>query len=285
MSSSSLVAFDVIKLNDNTFAISHVEPYFNKIKELKENEAWKEIILAGELALSNNPEISSKIATIHADLASTYFYLGEFQTGLLHSQICLDIGKQLKQPVVIVHGLYLLSAYLRAQASITANHKEKEVLFQAAREWVEQAFAYSIEEECPFIYAKALFNKGAAYADDPSGNLDIAKECYQNAMEIFLKLEQHDDYSRTAIRLGKIYLLKDEHKPLNELFVQLEKYPIRQKTLAQLFYLKSQYLLTKQDYKQAQSNLLQAIDIAKSLEMKIDLQRYTDLMNQIPTSL
>ncbi len=285
MSSSSLVAFDVIKLKDNTFGISHVEPYFNKIKELKESEAWKEIILAGELALSNNPEISSKIATIHADLASSYFYLGEYQTGLLHSQICLDMGKQLKQPVVIVHGLYLLSAYLRAQASIAANPKEKEVLFQAAKDWIEQAFSYSIEQECPFIYAKALFNKGAAYADDPLGDLEVAKECYQKAMEIFFNLEQRDDYSRTAIRLGKIYFLKNTQEPLKELFAQLENYPMRQKTLAQFFYLKSQYLLAIQDYKQAQSILLKAIDIAKSLEMKVDLQRYTDLMNQIPTSL
>ncbi len=145
--------------------------YAESFSLLREQADWTEIVRLGEAAA----------AEIHGQLASTYFYQGDFENAKRHALLCLEQER--------VHGLYLLSAVARAEGN-----------FSEARRLCREALPLSSGE----LRAKVLFNLGAACADDPGGNLQEALSSFDEAITLFVCPE---DRQRTLIRLAKVHLL------------------------------------------------------------------------------
>jgi tetratricopeptide (TPR) repeat protein len=165
--------------------------YFAAFPILRDEENWEQIISLGEQALKSTPT-DLQAAKIYGQLASSYFYRGEFGAAESHAKACYETAARSGFQEEQVHGMYLLSATARARGE-----------FSAAKAIALLALPLASGE----MRAKVLFNLGAAEGDDPHGNLNAAEAAYTEAASLF---ECALDRQRCAIRLGKIYLLRGE---------------------------------------------------------------------------
>ena len=165
-----------------------VKAYFEAFPTLRSNMQWAQIIELGERALQNSPRSNDAIQ-IHGQLASTYFYQGNFEQADKHATLCYNIASVVGNQQGQVHGLYLLSATARARED-----------FAKAKSYALQALPKSEGE----LRAKVLFNLGATEEEDPRGNLEQARASLEEALSLF---HCSEDQQRTTIRLGKIYFL------------------------------------------------------------------------------
>lgn len=265
----------------STLYITHLDTYFSKVEELKQDEDFRQMVLLGELALTDKNASFADLAKIHAQLASSYFYLGEHELCLEHANKCQLISEYLDDPNFLIRSLYLLSAHKRTQANLCSKSKEQAALFDEAKSLIHKAIKYFDRCNCDFLKAKVLFNAGAAYSDDPNGDLEIAISWYQEAMALFLSQDEYNDYSRTMIRLGKVWLLQHKYDELEKLLDQVDPLRLPKKTKVHYQYLEAQYYIALKSYSKASCVILSAIDIATELGMKTDLSRLNILLEQM----
>ncbi len=267
---------DFISLN-----FSYLNNYFSKIDSLREDEDWKQILLLGEQALLDSKGSLSQKAAIHAQLASCSFYLGDYDLCLEHAHKCQLIAEYLDDPKHLMQSLYLLSAQKRAEASLCQNPLEQKELFREAKSYIYKALKHFDRCSDEHIKAKVLFNGGAAQADDPNGDLGVAVHWYREAMDIFAKLKEVDAYNRTAIRLAKLSLLLKKNDSCNRILSDIHFDSLTQKTKVHYYFVKAQYLVAIEDYPAASSLILDAIEMAAELQMKVDLDRLNDLLEKV----
>ncbi len=257
--------------------------YLFNFDQLKKDENWKEITLLGNQALSNCSILPAQKAKIHAQLASCYYYLGDYESSANHASSCLEISECLDDPILLMRSLYLLSAHKRGEGNKNAaiDPKQADQYFKEARSLIDKAFLYFDHCKDDFIKAKVLFNAGAAHSDDPNGDLKIATQRYQEAIKIYRSLEEYDDFARTSIRLGKVFLLQGKLDDLSSLLNKIDINLLPQKTKVHYQYLEAQYYVAIEDYPKARFILLDAIKDAKALEMAADLDRLSRLLKEI----
>lgn len=265
----------------STLYVTHLDTYFSKVEELRQEEDWRQMVLLGELALTDKDASFSDIAKIHAQIASCYFYLGEYDLCAEHANKCHLISEYLDEPNFLIRSLYLLSAHKRTLANLSQDPTEKRELFGEARSLINKAIKCFDRCNCPLLRAKVLFNGGAAHSDDPNGDLKIAICWYKEAMEIFSSLGEKNDYARTAIRLGKAYLLQDRINELSDLLNQIQPDLLPQKTKVHYKYLQAQYYAHLHENQKAASIILDALEIANRLGMKVDIQRLNALLEDV----
>ncbi|MCH9633397.1 MAG: hypothetical protein S4CHLAM7_01220 [Chlamydiae bacterium] len=259
------------------------EKYSSNFNRLKEMENWSEILILGNQALIDNLMTEVQKAKTHAQLASCSYYLGDYDGCAKHANSCLEISECLDDPNMIMRALYLLSAYKRGEGNKNASvdPKQADQYFKEARSLIDKAlqcFDYCKDD---FIKAKVLFNAGAAHSDDPHGDLEIAIPKYQEAIKIYQSLEEYDDFARTSIRLGKVFLLQKRYAELLDLLNKMDISLLPTKTKVHYKYLEAQYFVAMLDYPKAQLVLLDAINDATNLGMETDLSRLTLLLNSI----
>lgn len=209
--------------------------YAESFPLLREQADWAEIVRLGEAAA----------AEIHGQLASTYFYQGDFENAKRHALLCLDQER--------VHGLYLLSAVARAEEN-----------FSEAKRLAEDALPLSSGE----LRAKVLFNLGAACADDPEGNLQEALSAFNEALDLFSCPE---DRQRTLIRLGKVYLLSGNLLQAEEITNKLEY--VSERTALHASYLSAQVQKALGKTEEARLTASAALEQALKLGAKKDAER------------
>lgn len=266
----------------STLYVTHLDTYFSKVEELKQDEDWRQMVLLGELALTDKDASFSDIAKIHAQIASCYFYLGDYELCAEHANKCHLISEYLDEPNFLIRSLYLLSAHKRTLANLSQDPAEKRELFGEARSLINKAINCFDRCNCSLLKAKVLFNGGAAHSDDPNGDLKIATCWYKEAMEIFSSLGEHNDYARTAIRLGKVYLLQDRISELSTLLDQIQpNESLPQKTKVHYKYLLAQYYAHMHENQKAIPIILDAMEIADKLGMKVDIKRLQALLERV----
>jgi tetratricopeptide (TPR) repeat protein len=246
----------------STLYITHLDTYFSKVEELKLNEDFKQLVLLGELALTDKKATFTEVAKIHAQLASSYFYLGEHELCLEHANKCQLISEYLDEPNFLIRSLYLLSAHKRTEANLCSDIEEQRELFQESKSLIHKAIKYFNRCDCDFLKAKVLFNGGAAYSDDTNGDLEVAIRWYQEAADLFLSLEEHNDYYRTLIRLGKVWLLQHKYDDLTELLNKVDALKLPKKTKVHYQYLEAQYYIAIKKYLLANAIIFDALETA-----------------------
>lgn len=265
----------------STLYITHLDTYFSKVEELKLNEDFKQLVLLGELALGDKKATFTEVAKIHAQLASSYFYLGEHELSLEHANKCQLISEYLDDPNFLIRSLYLLSAHKRTEASLSTELEKQRELFQESKSLIHKAIKYFNRCDCNFLKAKVLFNGGAAYSDDPNGDLEIAIQWYQEAISLFLSLNEHNDYYRTLIRLGKVWLVQKKYEDLKELLNKIDVSTLPKKTKVHYQYLEAQYYIAINKYLLANAIIFDALESATDLGMKTEINRLNTLLKQI----
>ncbi|CAK8162396.1 exported hypothetical protein [Candidatus Xenohaliotis californiensis] len=184
--------------------------YYNDLyQSLKAEEKWQSIAdISHKILLDNNLDHFSKSLVLNR-LASSYFYLGDYENVLNSSMKALYHAKKSASNVSQIRSLYLLSAAHRALATKKSfsNHKKKSLQF------INHALVL-LDKQQPiqdcnfFIAGKVYFNAGALYQDILQNNKK-AIWYYEQALTMFN--HSSDDYYRTAIRYIRCLLESGEH--------------------------------------------------------------------------
>lgn len=216
--------------------------YTHDFPSLRDACNWSEIVRQGEEAA----------AEIHGQLASSYFYQGDYENAKKHALLSKE-----KEPL---HSLYLLSAVARAEGD-----------FLLAKSLALEALPFAAGE----LKAKILFNLGAACADDPEGDLAEALQCYQEALSLF---ECPLDRQRTLIRLSKVFLLQGQIEEAERL---IQFAPSNDRIAVHAGYLKAQIKQAQGNPDEARRIASEALDQALSLGAKQDAKRIQEFLEKL----
>gem|GEM_PF-2063703 len=232
------------------------DAYFEAFPDLSAKERWEQIVLMGEEALSADLS-PSESAKIHGQIASSYFYLGQFRNTERHAQALLELDRQ------SVHGMYLLSAAARAIGE-----------FARAKELATEALPLSSGE----TRAKVCFNLGAAEMEDPQGNLVKGSEALEEALSLF---SCPADRARSAIRLGKIALMQGDSSLARARLAQAEPGIASERIRMQALYLSAQIERADGNGDRAKNAAEEALGIAEKLGAKADAKRIIALVESL----
>lgn len=282
LESSQSECFEKLKATSDT-AFGFLAEYLSRFDGLKEMENWREILSLGSQALSDPLITKKQVAKIHAQLASCSFYLGDYEGCAMHANRCLLISESLEDPSLLMRALYLLSAHKRAEGNTYAvsDPELAKQSFAEALSLIDKAIEHFDHCHDDFTKAKVLFNAGAAHSDDPQGDLELAVKRYQEAIDMYSLLGEYDDYARTSIRLGKVFLLQNRYGDLQEVLEKIELTLLPKKTKVHYQYLEAQYYAAIEERAKAQSILLNAIKQAEALGMEADLNRLHTLLQSL----
>ncbi len=264
------------------FAIRPSNPtakYFSEFETLKSNEEWHEIAQIGEETLDAQSLLPQDEAHIDAQLASTYFYLGDYSAAGQHARNCSDKAAASNEPRLVARGLYLLSAQSRALGDRATDPDFKAQYFEEAKELAHQAITLSDEIGDPCLLAKAYFNAGAAHGDAPGGDHVLAADFYAKAIALHHQLGQRDDLARTAIRLGKLLIIDQHLDDAAQLIAETEPLITRGRTQVHFLYLKAQLLQAQGKTPQSVQTALLALEQALELQMARDVERIQAWLN------
>ncbi len=252
------------------------EKYAEDLPKLQEQEDWTSLIQLGEKTLSNGSGSLEQKAYVHADLANAYFYLGDYATGEIHAYECLKLSKELKNTESLIQSLYLLSAHKRG-----IGNTEDAWAFIEAQDLIEKALHLINKETLAQLKGTVYFNAGAAYADDPSGNLDLAVIYYNKAIAFFQESKSQDYYLRTLIRLSKALFLQGDIESSKRNIDAIDEDNCSKRTLMHLLYLKAQISIEEKENEKAKRYIYQGLAIANQQSLRIDYERLLSLLSEI----
>lgn len=271
---------DIRNSADNT-----IETYFNNFKILVKSEDWKEILSQGSIALEIAKKLDRKQeeALICAELTSTAFYLGEYPKALEYAQRCHELSASFKDISLFIRALYLESAIYRALSSKAITQQTQQTYYLLAVTTAEKAASLYSEKNLDEmnLKGKVYFNLGAAHADNPKGDLTKAQICYFTALECFKSIPSTDDIIRTSMRLGKVYLLKQNYEDTQKILDDMRPLISNNRLAMQADYLEAQLNLALNDLENAKLFALSGLNKAKTLNAKEDLLRLETLLEKI----
>ncbi len=266
-----------------------ISTYFKNFEILSTSEQWGEIIAQGSAALevakqSNRPSDEAKIC---AQLTSTAFYMGNYHQALVYATRCHELAETFDDPALFIRALYLESAIYRAFAGKEEQEAAQQASFVRAIEICEEAahLYCKMEVENINLKGKIYFNLGAAHADNPKGDLAKAENCYAIAVECFKHVNASDDLIRTTIRLGKVYLLRNDYEHCQQMVNEVRPLISTERLSMHADYLEAQLKFALHDYKEAKKIVLAGLEKAKALGAKEDELRLSLLLQKIENAL
>ncbi len=244
---------------------SYTSEFYDCFEQKKAKE-WHSLVEIGEKALQEQSD-----AKIHARLASLYFYLGKYEAMKTHIDACMIESLDAASEELVVRSLYLLSAYHRINQHYTS-----------AQQVIQKALTKARALNQPCLLAKVLFNAGAAEADHPQGDIDLAQKYYEEALTYFSP--DSDDAHRLLIRLGRIYFLKKEFYKLNPLLSNLSQANLAPRTRVHFYSLSAQVALANDAIEEGEKWIEKGLQLAKKMEMRKDYERLELLKEKHPLS-
>lgn len=251
-----------------------IDAYFKNFEKLAKAEKWEEIIIQGSAALDvaieeGNTHDEAKIC---AQLTSTSYYKGDYLHALDYATRCHELSEKFDDQTLYVRALYLESAIYRAQE----NYEKAVATAEEALKIYDKKNIHNFA-----LLGKVFFNLGAAYADDPNGDLTKAEENYERALKSFKKAKANDDLIRTSLRLGKVYLLQKKYD-LSEKIVKKVRPKINSERIAMhADYLEAQLLFALNAVDKAKSVAEKGLEHAKVLGASEDEKRFVTLLDEI----
>lgn len=265
-----------------------IKTYLKNFERLAKSEKWDEIIAQGTAALeeSKNTGKTQEEAKICAQLTSTTFYQGDYVQALVYANRCHELSKDFVDLSLYVRALYLESAVYRALAPKNMVEEAKQASYYRAVEIAEEALdVYSKERiENPNLLGKIYFNLGAAHADNPKGNLELAARCYLKALDCFGGVRANDDHIRTSIRLGKVYLLQKNYDLSQNTIDGIRDQVSNERLAMHTDYLEAQLKFAQNDFPNALKIAKNGLDRAKILGAQEDAKRLNSLIESIEKS-
>lgn len=266
-----------------------IQKYFTAEEILSKAEKWEEIIeqSAAPLAKATETKRHADAAKIYVQRTSAFFKLGKYAEAL-ESTVCCDVlFNHFENPPQTIHALYLKSAVYRALAGQNQIEEEQQKSYQQAIETAEAALHVYVEEKMQNekLLGKVYFNLGAAHADNPKGTLPDAVLCYQTALKCFEISDSLEDSIRTYVRMGKIYLLRNEYEALKALIQEARINLLPERLVMHIDYLEAQYLIAVQEYDHAERIIKSGLARAVILHAEEDQRRFNSLLIKIREKL
>lgn len=243
------------------------QSFKTELANMLKREEWREIVELGEKALLENPVPSLRLS-IHDQLVSTYFRLGEFEKGLAHAEQLTSLAAESGDITLRINSLYKLSATLRGAE-----------LYEQGRKAIQESLIICQGVKNAPLLARVLFNYAALEMDDPHGDLFLATTQLQQAESLFKSLDHEADYlSRTQIRLGKALLLQDNVPQARRVVEDLRTSTLEPRTQMHFLYLEAQVLLKEGSRLFAKQKAQEALALAISLGAKADQKRFEEFL-------
>lgn len=265
---------------------SAIQSYQSQLESLKRQGNWNAIIELGQNAIQeaiNSGNLQTE-ADIRAELASHYFYLGQYTHTLDQAIKCQTAAVRIPAPEAQIRGLYLESAAYRSlaeQDGIAAQEQSRR--FTLAKSRAKEALAlfdaHGIKNDQ--LYAKALFNLGAAESQDPEGSFETALNCYQLALGIFEKMQAKEDVIRTLMRIAKIKLEQSDIPAACQLVEQIRPGITGARNQMHLDYLEAQIKFEMNELSDALILAQRALEQSQKLNAKKDEERIRQLIKKI----
>ena len=261
-----------------------IQTYFESFERLAKTENWKEIIIQGKKALEEAGSLGQvqAEAKICAQLTSTAFYQGDYDLALEYAGRCHELSEAFEDPALFLRALYLESAVYRA----FAGKKNSDEFYSKAVKTAERAVKIYVERNVKnrVLEGKIYFNLGAAHADNLQGDWNEAKKCYSLALECFKDAGIDDDYVRTSIRLGKVYLLQGLYEMSQKIVDEVRPLVSSSRLAMHVDYLEAQLKLALGDQEGAFEIARRGFSQAEILGAKEDRARFGVLLKARETS-
>jgi tetratricopeptide (TPR) repeat protein len=253
-----------------------IDNYFDNFKQLKEEAKWDEIILQGTRALDAARRLGRPVdeAKIAAQLTSTSFYQGDYESALKYANCCHELSEHFEDKRLFIRALYLESAVHRALAGKGQSSYSRAV---AIAEEALDVYAQSGLDD-PALLGKVYFNLGAALADNPEGDLSLAQKTYSKAINFFQQANAEEDVVRSMIRLGRVYLLQGKYGLLQCLIQELRSKALGPRSEMQLDYLEAQGKKALGEMAEAVEIAQRGLAIAERLGANEDIIRFIALL-------
>jgi tetratricopeptide (TPR) repeat protein len=253
------------------------EVFDSKFNELSKTSQWEKITTIGVNTLQDPSLSNSEKATIHARLASTYFYRGAqfYKDANHHAQLCIKIAKDVPLPKLQVRGLYLLSATNRALKQFV----DALSMAQCAIEVYEQ---HQLNDQT--LLGKVYFNYGAAADDNPDGDLNLARDKYLRALECYKATNVSDDILRVVTRLINNSAKCKDVVFANKMLMEIspEMLNLSQRSSGHYYLALSRLNKLEEKTDDARLNAEKSAEIAGRLNAPSDLKRAQDFLLTLP---
>lgn len=273
----------------NTDCEDVIGNYFKNFEILSKSEKWEEIIAQGSVVLeaarrANNHSDEAKIC---AQLTSTCFYMGNYDQALLYATRCHELAETFDDPALFIRALYLESAIYRALASKKKIEEGQQATYARTVEICEEAAnIYSkMDVNNLNLKGKIYFNLGAAHADNPKGNLEKAEICYITAIDCFKHVNAIEDIIRTTMRLGKVYLLRNNYEQCQQIINEVRPLISSERLSMHADYLEAQLKFAVHDFEKALKIARIGLEKARILGAKEDESRLNSLLQKLDNVL
>ncbi len=282
----SLCLFNVSHAEEDIdITLSPIEYFELQYPNLQKNNEWYKIIFLGKEAAeyAEHQGLIRGVATVHANLAATYFYLGEYQQVLKHAISCQNFAFQDETASAIsVKAWYLLSAAHRAMGGEAIDSLSKSVCYRKAVEASQESLKLYNEFKLTDanLKGKIFFNLGAAHADNPEGSNQEAITCYEKAMKLYESEGNQFDYYRTALRFARAKMLENELDATAKILESLKDQKTSIRNMMHFEYLAAQYFAVLKKHDASQKSAFRALEHAKKLSAKADIKRILNFITE-----
>lgn len=231
-------------------------------------ENYAMAISEGEAALLDSSLEQTEKADIHAILASTSFYMGDYGAMQRHAESCIHLADDVSDSARKIKGLYLLSAAFRGQQD-----------YSRARETILLATGLLDDHSSRGLIAKVYFNAGAAFADADNPDFQKALNCYEKGL-IHVNPDS-DQYARFIIRIANCYWQLGDGLTARYLLSSLAERDLPPRTLVQWWRVAAPMYIAAGNYAMALSGIHQGMAIAEKQGMKNDMKALNHLKSLI----
>lgn len=241
---------------------------------LKRCGFWQEHIRFGELAIKLAEEKGRLLdaANISNQIASTYYYLGDFASCKKKALCAYDIYSEQDKQACKIGALYLISASARGlldfPEALTFGHLALKLF-------------YSNELKDPLLEAKILFNLAAAYMDQEVPNLKDAENFLASCLVLTNNIPGTSYAIRARLRLAKVYLLQGKVIPAESTLENLIKEIKEKRDLMHCHYLFALLYKDKKNKDLSIKHAKKAKLLAQELQAKADLARIESLLKSL----
>ena len=240
---------------------------------LKQRGCWKKHLELGAVALKQADKIrdARSIMLLCVQMASSSFYLGDYDHSLKLAESALKSARQQKDSVAETEALYLLSAIARAKGQPAAVTLAEQALSVLQKNMLDD----------PVLEGKVYFNFGAALSDTYPQQLSQSKKYLQQAYLLFVANKRNGDAFRTGLRWTRVEYLQGHYEEALKLLRSLT-YWIEGPRLQMLYDFQLAKVLHRlQRWQEADDFAHNALKLAKRLDAVRDRERIERLLEVI----
>jgi tetratricopeptide (TPR) repeat protein len=265
------VCLDLVPLDDDQ--VDLVGWLIENSRTLKKEGCWQSHITLSKKGMeeADKQRRYREKTEIALQVSSSYFYLGDYKTSRILAEEAGSYAQKHEFRKETIESLYLRSGIARAEG-------RKEAV-DLARQALTQLETHRPDDR--YLRAKIYYNLGAAYSDGAEPNLSKARETLLKSNELYHTLNNHYEIVRSGLRLARVdYLKKDYIKALAT--IQSVEVYLETPRSSMLYHFAMAKILSRlKKWRQAKTEVLQALSLAGSLGASVDQKRAEQLLHAI----